>query len=105
MADVLRPHGFVEGKNLTIDYRAWALHVDQISEYAAELVKARVDVISAGGDVAIRAAQQVTKTVPILGVTDDMVGSGLVSSMARPDGNTTGISILAPELDSKRRKF
>ena len=105
MADVLRPHGFIEGKNLTVDYRGWALHVDQISEYAAELIKARVDVIAAGGDVAIRAAQQVTKTVPILGVTDDMVGSGLVSSMARPDGNTTGISILAPELDGKRQEI
>jgi putative tryptophan/tyrosine transport system substrate-binding protein len=76
-----------------------------ISEYAAELLKARVDVIATGGDVAIRAAQQVTKTVPILGVTDDMVGSGLVNSMARPDGNTTGISILAPELDGKRQEI
>jgi putative ABC transport system substrate-binding protein len=68
-------------------------------------VKARVDVISAGGDLAIRAAQQATKTIPILGVTDDMVGAGLVSSMARPSGNTTGISILAPELDSKRQEI
>jgi len=75
MADVLRPHGFVESKNL-IDYRAWALYVDQISEYAAELVKARVDVISAGGDVAIRAAQQVTKTVPILGLQTIWSGRG-----------------------------
>jgi putative ABC transport system substrate-binding protein len=103
VGDELRQRGFIEGQNLTIDYRAWAQHVDLISDYAAEFVKARVDAISAGGDLAIRAAQQATKTIPILGITDDMVGAGLVSSMARPSGNATGISILAPELDGKRQ--
>ena len=98
LGDELRQRGFIEGQNLTIEYRAWVPHVDLISEYAAELVNARVDAISAGGDLGIRAAQQATKTIPILGVTDDMVGAGLVTSMARPNGNTTGISILAPEL-------
>ena len=75
-----------------------------MSNYAAELVKARVDVIAAGGPFAIRAAQEATKTIPILGVVDDMVGSGLVHSMAHPDGNTTGVSILATELDGKRQE-
>jgi putative ABC transport system substrate-binding protein len=104
--DELRRHGFIEGQNLTVEYRAYGLHPDRISEYAAELVKARVDVITtAGTDEAIRAAQQATKTIPILAMSDDMVGSGLVGSMARPDGNTTGVSILAATLDGKRQEI
>jgi hypothetical protein len=59
----------------------------------------------AGGDAAIRATQQATATVPILAVTEDMVGSGLVSSLARPGHNTTGISLLATELDGKRQEI
>jgi putative tryptophan/tyrosine transport system substrate-binding protein len=55
--------------------------------------------------LAIRAAQNATKTIPILAITDDMVGAGLVNSMARPDGNTTGVSILATELDGKRQEL
>ena len=58
-----------------------------------------------GGDPAIRAAQQATTTIPILGFTDDMVGSGLVNSLARSGGNTTGVSILATELDGKRQEL
>jgi putative tryptophan/tyrosine transport system substrate-binding protein len=103
--DELRRQGFIEGKNLTIEYRAWAPHVERISEYAAELVKAQVDFIVAGGPLAIRAAQQATKTIPIVALTDDMVGAGLVNSMARPNGNTTGVSILATELDGKRQEI
>ena len=104
--DELRRRGFIEGQNLTVEYRAYGLHVDLISEYAAELVNARVDVIVTAGDVAtIRAAQQATKTIPILAMTDDMVRLGLVASMARPDGNTTGVSILALELDGKRQEI
>jgi putative ABC transport system substrate-binding protein len=103
--DALRHRGFVEGQSLTIDYRNFARHGDLISQYAAELVKAQVDVILAGGGEAIRAAQQATKTIPILGITDDMVWEGLVASMARPNGNTTGVSILATELDGKRQEI
>ena len=102
----LQRRGFIEGQNLTVEYRAYGLHVDLISEYAAELVNARVDVIVTAGDVAtIRAAQQATKTIPILAMTDDMVRLGLVASMARPDGNTTGVSIFALELDGKRQEI
>ena len=97
--------GYIEGQNLTITYRAYAAHVDLTSQYASELVKAQVDVILAAGDVAIRAAQQATKTIPILAFTDDLVGSGLVNSMARPGGNTTGISVFAPELNGKRQEL
>ena len=64
--DELRRRGFIEGQNLTVEYRAYGLHPDLISQYAAELVKARVDVIATAGDEAIRAAQQATKTIPIL---------------------------------------
>jgi ABC-type uncharacterized transport system substrate-binding protein len=72
-------------------------------QYARELVDNQFDIIIAYGDVAIRAAQQATKTIPILAMADDLMGSGLVQSLARPDGNTTGVSILATELDGKRR--
>ena len=104
-SDELGKQGFIEGQNLAIDYRAWAPHVDLISVYAEELVKGRPDVIAAGGPVAIRAAQQATKTIPLLAITDDMVGEGVVSSMARPTGNTTGVNILAPELNGKRQEI
>jgi putative tryptophan/tyrosine transport system substrate-binding protein len=103
--DEVRRRGFIEGQNLTIDYRAFTPHVDLISQYAAELVKAQPDVIYAGGGAAIRAVQQATKAIPILGITDDMVGERLVDSLARPNGNTTGISILATELDGKRQEI
>jgi putative tryptophan/tyrosine transport system substrate-binding protein len=101
--DELRRLGFVEGQNLTIDIRVFVPHVELISKYAAELVNARPDVIYAGGGVAIRAVQKTTKTIPIVGITDDMVGEGFVESLARPNGNTTGVSILATELDGKRQ--
>jgi putative ABC transport system substrate-binding protein len=101
----LRRNGFVEGQNLVVEYRAWAPHVDLISDYTAELVKRPLDVFAAGGTVVARAAQKATKTMPILAITDDMIGEGVVKSMARPDGNTTGISILATELDGKRQEI
>jgi putative tryptophan/tyrosine transport system substrate-binding protein len=103
--DELRRRGFIEGQNLTIYRRNFGPHVDLISQYAAELGKARVDVIEAAGSVATRAAQQATKTIPIVGVADDMVGEGLVNTLSRPNGNTTGVSILATELDGKRQEI
>ena len=101
--EALRRFGFIEGQNLTVDWRAYAGRIDLLSEFAADLTKAKVDVIFAGGNAAIRAAQQATATIPILAFTDDMLGSGLVSSLARPGGNTTGVSLLATELDGKRQ--
>jgi putative tryptophan/tyrosine transport system substrate-binding protein len=103
--DELRRRGFIEGQNLRIYHRDFGPHVDLISQYAAELVKAQVDVIEAAGSVATRAAQQATKTIPIIGVAEDMVGEALVDSLARPNGNTTGVSILATELDGKRQEI
>jgi putative tryptophan/tyrosine transport system substrate-binding protein len=105
MFDELRRLGLIEGQNLTADWRVYEQHIDVISETAVELVKSHVDVIYAVGDLGIRAAQRATATIPILGTTDDMVGAGLVNSLARPGGNTTGISILAPELNGKRQEI
>ena len=104
MFDELRRFGFIEGQNLTIVWRAYALHIDLIPEFVAELVKSKVDVIYASGE-GIRAAQHATATIPILGFTEDMVGQGLVDSLARPGGNTTGTSIFATELDGKRQEI
>jgi putative tryptophan/tyrosine transport system substrate-binding protein len=103
--DEVGRHGFIAGKNLTVDFRAFALHPDRLSEDAAELVKGQVDVISTAGNLALRVAQEATKTIPILAITDDLLGSGLVNSMARPSGNTTGISILASDMDGKRQEI
>jgi putative tryptophan/tyrosine transport system substrate-binding protein len=101
--DELRRLGFIEGQNLTVEYRAYGQHVDLISQYAAELVKTRVDVITAAGEEAVRALQQATKTIPIVAIGGDLLGSGFVNSLSRPDGNTTGVSILAGEADGKRQ--
>ena len=99
--DELRRAGFAEGRNLVV--AGWESRPEQFAERAAELVTAKVDALfCGGGNAAIRAAQQATATIPIVGMTDDMVGSGLARSLARPGGNTTGVSMLASELDVKR---
>jgi putative tryptophan/tyrosine transport system substrate-binding protein len=103
--DEVRRLGFIEGQNLTVDYRVFSPHINLLSQYAAELVEAKPDVIYAGGGVAVRAIQHATKAIAILGITDDMVGEGLVDAFARPNGNTTGVSILATELDGKRQEI
>jgi putative ABC transport system substrate-binding protein len=101
--DELRRLGFVEGQNLAVDGRGYGLSTDEFPAVAVELVKARVDAIVAGGAAAARVAQAATSTIPILTLTDDMVGQGLVASLSHPGGSTTGISILATELDGKRQ--
>src|SRR5262245_17519388 len=82
--DELRRLGFVEGQNFIVDSRGYAVRIEQFPSVAAELVKGQVDVILAGGAAAARAAQAATRTIPILTLTDDMVGQGLVASLARP---------------------
>jgi len=105
MFDELRRAGFVSGQNLTIDWHSYGARTDLIPEFAAELAKRRLDVLVMNGDAAIRAAQKATTTIPILGITEDMVGSGLVDSLARPSSSTAGTSIFAPELDGKRQEI
>lgn len=103
--DGLQRLGFLEDQNLSIDQNGYGLIAERFDEHAAELVRVGVDVIMAGGDAAVRAAQWATQTIPILALTDDMVGPGFVNSLARPGGNTTGVTILASELDGKRQEI
>jgi putative tryptophan/tyrosine transport system substrate-binding protein len=105
LLDELRQSGFAEGRNLVVDQRGFSTNYDRFPEIAAGLVKSPVDAVLCSGEIALRAAQQATRTVPVLGVADDMLAAGLVRSLGRPGGNTTGISILATELDGKRQEL
>ena len=92
----LRNLGYVEGKNLVIETRSAEGHYERLPALAAELIQLKVDVIVTDGTAGIVAAQKATSTVPIVfGSAGDPVGNGLVRSLARPGGNTTGISLLA----------
>jgi putative ABC transport system substrate-binding protein len=98
----LREQGYVDGRNVNIELRYAQGGLQQLPELAAELVRINVDVIWAAGDLAPKVAQQATQTIPIVAFADDMLGAGLVTSLSRPTGNTTGLTILAPELSAKR---
>ena len=101
----LRELGYIEGQNIAIEYRYAEGKRDRLPELAAELVRLKVDIIVvAGGDPAIRAAKNATKTIPIVmtGGGIDPVEAGLVESLARPGGNVTGITNLPRELGGKR---
>jgi putative tryptophan/tyrosine transport system substrate-binding protein len=100
--DELRGLGFVEGQNLKIIVDGFGLRDEQFAEAAATLAKSAPDVIFCSGNPAMRAAQESTRTVPIVGVASDMVGAGFVRSLARPGGNVTGVS-LTFEVDGKRQ--
>ena len=103
--DELRKLGFIEGQNLAVE-GYFGLNRAELFAKASELSRTGVDAIQvSGGGVAVRTAQQATTNIPINGIADDMVGEGLVRSLANPGGNTTGISILAPELDGKRQEL
>ncbi len=99
----LRDLGYVEEQNIAIEFRYAEGREDQLPELAAELVRLKVGVIVASGAVAIGAAKQATSTIPIV-MTDvgDPVRTGLVSRLARPGGNITGLTILGAELSAKR---
>jgi putative ABC transport system substrate-binding protein len=99
----LRDLGYVEGQNLVIAYRGAEGQDARLPALAAELVGLPVDVIVAVGPTATRAAQHATRTLPIVMTgTADPVGAGLVASLARPGGNTTGVSLMMAELPGKR---
>jgi putative ABC transport system substrate-binding protein len=98
----LRELGYVEGRNLVIEYRDAEGKLERLPDLAAQLVALKVDVIVAPNTVAALAAKQVTASVPIVfAVAADPIASGLSTSLARPGGNVTGLSILAPELVGK----
>jgi putative ABC transport system substrate-binding protein len=95
--------GWVEGKNISIEYRFAASKPERLPELAAELVRLKVDLIVTSGEPTSLAAKQATRTIPIVITSSaDPVARGLVASLAQPGGNVTGLSSLAPELLSKR---
>lgn len=99
----LRELGYVEGKNVMIEYRYAEGKLDLLPSLAAELVQQQVDVIVTVGTPGVLAAKNATGTIPIVFVSvSDPVANGVVASLARPGGNVTGLSILAPELSRKR---
>src|SRR5215472_12152662 len=87
----LRALGFVDGQNVIIEVRYAQRGPQQLPELAAELVRLKVDVILALGDLAPKVAQQATETIPIIAGTDDILGAGLAASLSRPGGNITGL--------------
>ena len=103
--DELRRLGFIEGQNLVIDAAGYGLPPERMEVHAADLMNGPVDVILAAGDVAVRAAQRATTSIPILAFTDDMVGQGFVNSLSKPGGNIMGVTILSSELDGKRQEI
>lgn len=103
--DELRLNGFVEGQNLLVIPGGFGVPKDQIASAAASLVAASPDVIVGGPSLPLLALKQATKTIAVVGLTEDMVGDGLVPSLARPSGNITGFSLLSPELDGKRQEI
>jgi putative ABC transport system substrate-binding protein len=99
----LRELGYVEGKNIVIEWRYAEGKLDRLPALASELARLKVDIIVSGGAVPTRAAKEATDTIPIVMTQDpDPVGSGFVASLARPGGNITGLSTLSPEISGKR---
>ncbi len=99
----LRELGYVEGKNIVIEWRYAEGKFDRLPALAAELVRLKVDVIVTSGPQSTRVAKEATVTIPIvMGFDPDPVGGGFVASLARPGGNITGLSTLSPELSGKQ---
>jgi putative ABC transport system substrate-binding protein len=99
----MRELGYVEGKNIVIEWRFAEDKPDRLPTLATELVRLKVDIIVTAGPSATRSAKEATVTIPIvMAFDDDPVGSGFVASLARPGGNITGLSALAPEISGKQ---
>ena len=99
----LRELGYVEGQNITLVFPSGEVKPERLPHLAAELVNLKVDVIVAAATVAVQAAKEATKTIPIVTpITTDPVETGLVASLARPSGNITGLSYMSSDLSGKR---
>jgi putative tryptophan/tyrosine transport system substrate-binding protein len=102
----LRELGYVEGKNIVIEWRYAEGKPDRLPALAAELVHLKVDVIVSSAPPNTRSAKQATATIPIvMAFDDDSVGSGFVASLARPGGNITGLATLVPEISGSNWSF
>ena len=102
----LRGLGWIEGKNLIYERRYAENRPERLPDLVAELVRLNVDIIVANGTLAQIAAKQATTTIPVvMTAAGDPLGSGLVASLAKPGGNVTGLSLMAPELAGKRLEF
>src|SRR5580704_592140 len=103
VGEAFRELGYVGSKNVTFESRYAEDRLDRLPKLAAELVSLKVDVIITWGTLAPLAAKRATSTIPIvMGAAGDPVGSGLVATLARPGGNVTGMSLMAPDLGGKR---
>jgi putative ABC transport system substrate-binding protein len=98
----LRELGYIEGQNIVIEWRSAEGKLERLPDLAAELVRLKVDVIFVRSTAAVQTAKNATTTVPVVSVSGDPVGLGLVASLARPGGNVTGLANLTPELAGKR---
>ena len=102
MRQLLRDLGYTEGRNIAIEWRFGAGQTGRFPALAAELARRKPDAIVAIGEPAIRAVRQASTVIPIIAGSDDLVGEGHLTSLARPGANVTGVSILASELNAKR---
>jgi len=103
--DELRLHGFVEHQNLEVLPGGFGFRNEELTELATDLVRSAPDAIVAGPELPLRALRAATRTVPLIGLSEDLVAEGLADSLAHPGGNITGISLLSPELDGKRQEI
>lgn len=102
LRDGLREQGYVEGRDILIEWRRIGSSIDDARPHVAELVRSKVDLIVALSTSPARAAMEATSTIPIVFVSADPVATGLAKSLARPGGNATGVSVASPELVAKR---
>jgi len=99
----MREYGYTEGKNFRLEVRWGEGRLERMSALAVEIVRLKPDVIVAASSPSVLAARDATRTIPIvMPVSSDPVGDGIVASLARPGGNITGLSLMAPELGAKR---
>jgi len=99
----LRDMGYVEGRDVVVEWRAANGNYNRLSELAVDLVRTKVDVIVVDGTVATRTAKRATSSIPIvMAAVADPVGSGLVANLAHPGGNVTGLTMMIPDLSAKR---
>ena len=99
--DELRINGFVEGQNLEV-IGSYSVRSEQIADAVTAIVNASPDAILCGPETYLRMLQRATRTIPVDSMSEDLVGEGFANSLAKPGGNITGVSLLSPELDSKR---